>query len=137
LSWTREKINDHCKNVELFIQVDPTDIPSNKQRKNKNWVVADWVQSKWNLGFDSVQHNRSGIDATILWEPFAAIATHKFYFDAAALRILAGRVQRPRVVFQQELIQFKMPGMSHVFQWRCKVYLDYQLFEKARPTFSR
>ena len=78
-------------------------------------MIGDWVQSKKNLGFDSVQRIRSGIDTTILWDPYAAIATHKFYFNMAELRILAARVQQPRMIFKQEMVQFKMPGEKRKF----------------------
>jgi hypothetical protein len=78
--------------------------------KNKKWLLDDWVQTKQKLGFDSVQHNRQGFDVTVLWDPFAAIATHKFFLDAAALRLLAERVSSPRQTFKQEFVQFKLPG---------------------------
>jgi hypothetical protein len=45
-----------------------------------------------------------------MWDPFPLIATHKLFLDVAALRILAAKVNRPRGLFQPELVQCKLPG---------------------------
>jgi hypothetical protein len=39
-------------------QVDPKDIPSRNQMKNKKWFLDDWIKGKKNAGYDSLQHNR-------------------------------------------------------------------------------
>ena len=100
----------HGLKIFFFLQVDPTDIPSKRQLNKDSRLTGNWVQSKISQGFDSVQLNRSGLDVTVLWDPFPAIATHKVILDVAALRILAGKVQAPRQVFKQEFVQFKLPG---------------------------
>ena len=60
--------------------------PTGTKMKQKKHLLMDWVSAKMNDGFDCVQHNKAGLDNTVIWDPFALLATHKVFLDTAALR---------------------------------------------------
>jgi hypothetical protein len=59
-------------------------------------------------GFDSVQYFKDGWECTVLWYPYALIATHKVYLNKDALiRIAAAMSNSRRRLCKPQFVKFK------------------------------
>jgi hypothetical protein len=89
--------------------MNPEDIPRKNKKKQGVINFAQWSGSKMQDGYDSVQYSKDGWDCTVLWCPYALIATHKVYLNKDALiRIAAEMSNGQRTLCWPRYIHYQM-----------------------------
>ena len=104
----------------------------NQKEIPKGGEFADWSAEKATEGFDSVQYYNEGWECTVVWDPFALIATHKIHLDKTGLQRIASLMPNSqRVIHSPEIVKFVSRGTL-----KLTTFVNFELLISSKIFFN-